>query len=63
MTVNFFNQPFLLYAYSIMRPWTHIQSGKVKRICTPNNWSSMILAEKLKTTPQYDPELNEYEVI
>ena len=63
MRVEFFSNHFLLYAYSILKPLEHIQSGKVKRICTPNRWPTMILAKKLRTTPEYNPALNEYEVI
>jgi len=63
MTVNFFDKSFLLYAYSILKPLKHIQSGKIRRLRTPSHWPSMILVEKLKTTPQYNPALNEYEIL
>ncbi len=61
MKVNFLKQPFLLYAYSVLKPLALIESGKVKMLGMSG--PTVILAEKLRTTPEYDPALNEYEVI
>jgi hypothetical protein len=54
----------LLYAFSILKPQIHIKSGKVKMVgMSGMSGPTMVLAEKLRTTPEYNTALNEYEVI
>jgi hypothetical protein len=61
MKVHFLDKSYLLYAYSILKPLAQIQSGKVKTFNMDG--STIILVEKLRTTPEYNPALNTYEVI
>ena len=59
MTVKFFDQPYLLYLYSIKDPIKKIQTGKVK-YAGREGQDEVILAHKLKRAQK---EFYEYEVI